>query len=132
MTYEEQILRVNEKNPYMKHNGIRAVSLTAEKSVAEAVVTGESRNAMGSVHGGLMFTLAEIAAGLLARNEGKTCVTLDTSFRYLRGSRGEKDLIAEASFVKNGRSIIICRAAVKEKGEDKLLAEGEFTFFCTE
>lgn len=33
-----------------------------------------------------MFVMAEVAAGLVTRNDGRKYVTLDSSFRFLRGS----------------------------------------------
>ena len=60
--FAEQIRRANESNPFMLHNHIRAVSLTETQAAVEAEVEPDSLNAMGSVHGGLMFVMAEVAA----------------------------------------------------------------------
>ena len=93
----------------MRHNGIYATYLDADRAEVRAQAGDTGRNAMGSVHGGLMFIMGEMAAGLLARGNGRKYVTLDTSFRYLRSSMGEKELVAEASFIKRGKSIVNCR-----------------------
>lgn len=128
--WQNQIKTVNESNPFMKHNGIYATALDASHAEVRAQAGTTGRNAMGSVHGGLMFIMGEMAAGLLARGDGRKYVTLDTSFRYLRSSMGEKELVAEASFIKRGKSIVNCRSVIREEGSDKTLAEGEFTFYC--
>lgn len=128
--WQNQIKTVNETNPFMRHNGIYATYLDADHAEVRAQAGKTGRNAMGSVHGGLMFIMGEMAAGLLARGDGRKYVTLDTSFRYLRSSMGEKELVAEASFIKRGKSIVSCRSLVHEDGSEKTLAEGEFTFYC--
>ncbi|WP_455147700.1 PaaI family thioesterase [Clostridium sp.] len=128
--WQTQIKTVNETNPFMRHNGIYATYLDADRAEIRAQAGDTGRNAMGSVHGGLMFIMGEMAAGLLARGDGRKYVTLDTSFRYLRSSMGEKELVAEASFIKRGKSIVNCRSIIHEDGSEKTLAEGEFSFYC--
>ena len=130
--YEAYAMQVNETNPFLRHNHMQVVSVSAEKAVVQAQMTPELRNAMGGVHAGLMFSMAEIAAGLLARSNGTKQVTLDTSFRFLRGSMTEGVLEAEAVYIKRGRNITMCRSFVREQGSDKTLAEGEFSFYCME
>ena len=78
-TFVEQMERVNRTNPFMIHNNIRAVALSEDAAEVCAEVTEDSLNAMQTVHGGLMFVMAEIAAGLVTRNDGRKYVTLDGS-----------------------------------------------------
>ena len=89
-TYVEQMERVNQTNPFMLHNRIRAVALSEDRAEVRAEITEDSLNAMQTVHGGLMFVMAEVAAGLVTRNDGRKYVTLDSSVRFLRGSSAKK------------------------------------------
>ena len=75
-TFVEQMERVNRTNPFMIHNNIRAVALSEDAAEVCAEVTEDSLNAMQTVHGGLMFVMAEIAAGLVTRNDGRKYVTV--------------------------------------------------------
>ena len=83
-TYVEQMERVNKTNPFMLHNRIRAVALSEDRAEVRAEITEDSLNAMQTVHGGLMFVMAEVAAGLVTRNDGRKYVNLDSSFRFLQ------------------------------------------------
>jgi len=130
--YTAYIAHVNETNPFLRHNHMHAVMVSEDHAVVQAQITTELRNSMGGVHAGLMFSMAEIAAGLLARSDGSKQVTLDTTFRYLRNSATDGIVEAEAVYIKRGRTITMCRAFVREQGSDKNLAEGEFSFYCTE
>ena len=94
-----------------------------------AEITEDSLNAMQTVHGGLMFVMAEIAAGLVTRNDGRKYVTLDSSFRFLRGSSA-KNIQGLAQITKRGKTVCFTKAEVVETDTGKLLAEGEFTFYC--
>lgn len=129
--YAEQIEHVNRTNPFMIHNNIRAAALSEDSGEVRAEVTGDSLNAMQTVHGGLMFVMAETAAGLVTRNDGRKYVTLDSSFRFLRGS-SEKNIRAVAKITKRGKTVCFTKSQVMETDTGKLLAEGEFTFYCME
>lgn len=130
ISYEEQVERVNRTNPFMAHNHIRAAKLTATTAEVTAEVKPESLNAMQGVHGGLMFIMAEMAAGLATRSDGRRYVTLDSSFRFLRGSSTAKALSAEAEITKRGKTVCFTKSRVLEPETGKVLAEGEFTFYC--
>ena len=121
MNYEEQLKQTNETNHFMIHNNIKAAMLTKDQARVTAAVTPVSLNAMESVHGGLMFIMAEIAAGLLTRNDGRRHVTVT--------NRAE-ELTAEAAVINRGRRLCVCRSVVRETGNERILAEGEFTFYC--
>lgn len=72
MDYKEQMKRANENNAFMIHNGVRAVELSETAARVEMDPEKTSLNSMGGVHAGLMFLMAEAAAGLLVRNDGRT------------------------------------------------------------
>ena len=91
MDYKEQMKRANENNAFMIHNGVRAVELSETAARVEMDPEKTSLNSMGGVHAGLMFLMAEAAAGLLVRNDGRTCVTIDSSFRFLRSAGPSED-----------------------------------------
>ena len=130
MNYEEQLKQTNETNHFMIHNNIKAAMLTKDQARVTATVTPVSLNAMESVHGGLMFIMAEIAAGLLTRNDGRRHVTVNSSFRFLKGTNRAEELTAEAAVINRGRRLCVCRSVVRETGNERILAEGEFTFYC--
>ena len=65
MDYKEQMKQANENNAFMIHNGVRAVELSETAARVEMDPEKTSLNSMGGVHAGLMFLMAEAAAGLL-------------------------------------------------------------------
>ena len=129
-SFEEQLKKVNESNPFMIHNHIRATVLSEKTSQVRAEIGADSLNAMGGGHGGLMFVLPAIPAGLETRNAGRRYVTLDSSFRFIRGTDSSRALAAEGTIVKRGRTVCFTKASVREAESGKLLAEGNFTFYC--
>lgn len=95
-----------EDNGFIHHNGIRIVSVDEEKSVLEASVTEKSCNVWGIVHGGLLYAMADTAAGVLIRAKyGRKNVTLDGSMQYLRSTAGAKQLTAVAREIRSGQHV---------------------------
>ncbi len=132
MNHEEQLAFANSKNLFMIHNNIKGLFLDDEHAKIEGTVGPDGLNAMGGIHGGFLYLMGDCAAGLLARSTGHTFVTLDSTFRYLRDGREAKALVAESSLVKRGKTVTIVRTIVKTKDSGKVLAEGEYTFFCVD
>lgn len=93
--------------------------------------TGEKHmNPYGIVHGGLLFTMMDVAGGFAARtlNSGETirCVTQNASTVFLHpGMPGT--LTAEAEVIRRGSRIIVATVCTYDS-ERNLLTKGEFTY----
>lgn len=130
MNFQEKMDFANSHNMFAIYNGVKIVELDENHSVVKADFTKNSENAMGGIHGGMLFLMGDVAAGMLARAMGGTWVTLDSSIRYLRDGRNAKVLISTGRLVKRGRTATIVRSQITAEGSEDVLAEGEFTFFC--
>ena len=128
MDFAEQMERVNTRNPFLVHNGIRITALSSETAEAEAGLKEFSMNMMGTPHAGLMFLLGECTCGTLLRSDGSKQVLTDSSFRFLRAAGKTDRITAKAVIIKRGRSLSVCRAEIFDPQSGKLLAEGEYQF----
>lgn len=128
MDFAEQMERVNTRNPFLVHNGIRITALSSEMAEAEAGLEEFSMNMMGTPHAGLMFLLGECTCGTLLRSDGSKQVLTDSSFRFLRAAGKTDRITAKAVIIKCGRSLSVCRAEIFDPLSGKLLAEGEYQF----
>ncbi len=130
MSFQEKMDFANSHNMFAIYNGVKIVELDENHSVVKCDFTKDGENAMGGIHGGLLFLMGDVAAGMLTRSLGGTWVTLDSSIRYLRDGRDAKVLVSTGRLVKRGRTTTIVRSQITAEGSDDVLAEGEFTFFC--
>ena len=128
MDFAEQMERVNTRNPFLVHNGIRITALSSETAEAEAGLEEFSMNMMGTPHAGLMFLLGECTCGTLLRSDGSKQVLTDSSFRFLRAAGKTDRITAKAVIIKRGRSLSVCRAEIFDPRSGKLLAESEYQF----
>lgn len=96
----------------------------AEGEVDVAIVAGaEHLNLMGTVHGGVLATLADTATGLAYRTvlePGTTFTTIQLQVTYLAAGRAGR-IVARGRVVKRGRRTGYAEADVVD-AEDRLLA----------
>ena len=83
MDYNELAKQRNEQNHFARYIGI--VTTKIEKGYAEAVLTvkPEHMNAMNIVHGGCIYTLADVATGSAAASLCSQAVTTSGEYHYL-------------------------------------------------
>lgn len=127
MTFEEQREFTNRENKFMRHCGIRIACLEPEICRAELSVEEYCKNTGTTVHGGLLYTMADCAVSAFARALGGGPVTLSGEFHYL-SNVSEGTIAAEATPIRLGKTVRVFRAKVYS-GE-KQLAEGTFTCYA--
>ena len=127
---EQQTRARLNRNTFMVHNFIEMEHVEPDRAVFRLDVRPESLNAYGMVHGGAIYAMADNATGFAAHTDGRNYVTQTSALHFLR-NQSEGEIQADARVRHRGHST--CLVAVDILGEDeKLLATGEFTFFCVD
>ena len=125
--YQEMLS--SEHSGFIRHNGIRVVSVDEEKSVLTADVTPENSNIWGGVHGGFLYAMADTAAGAFARIKyGRRNVTLSGSINYLRSAAHAKMLTAICRKVKVGGHVGFFEVNITDE-EERLIARSEVNMY---
>lgn len=117
----------NDMNPFAQMLHIHATDLTEGYARAEMPVSDELYNPQGSVHGGVLYTLADIACGNAAASHGIWIATLDSNMNYLRPAMRPTLLVAEARELKYGKRVSVYEVKVMDQS-GTVLAAGTFTF----
>ena len=63
--------------------GIKLVEISPGSAKAEMVVTEDHLNGVGTVHGGAIFTLADLAFAAAANSYGQVTVAINVSITYI-------------------------------------------------
>jgi len=129
-TIQNYLSFYNHFEGFNGHNGIRITEVREGYCKCEAALTAQSLNPQGSAHGGLIFTLCDVAAGIAAMTTGNRVLTLDASVSYLRVGRGSK-LFAVGTCLKAGKTVCFCEAEVYDE-DAALIAKGSLNMFRTE
>lgn len=85
-------------------------------------------NPIGSVHGGVIFALADSAGGIAAASKGSYVTTVTGNINYLNPAIQVKKLIATTREVKAGKNILVYDVTVTEENE-KVIAECRMTYY---
>jgi acyl-CoA thioesterase len=126
MTYQEIMDLRNRTNFFAIKQGIKVTELNEGYAVVHVKITDELQNPTHSVHGGLLFTLCDVACGSAASSYGIQITTVDSSFHYLRAALNVSELFAEAREIKHGRRVMVFEADVTDS-EGALYCRGIFT-----
>lgn len=121
--------RINQC-PFNLAHQISAVEVEPGKSTVQVVLTGDSLNIWSIPHGGILFAVADVAAGLCAQSthDGKV-VTVSSSVNFLQASQGNR-LIATGLEIKSGRFTSFISVKVEDSTGAVVLV-GQFIMHCS-
>jgi uncharacterized protein (TIGR00369 family) len=101
----------------------------------ELDVTDKHLNPAGTVHGGVLASLMDMAMGQAIRSstgEGDVPATSQLTVTYLRpGSAGSAPLVVTASVSKQGDDLTVCQADVEQEGRSLATALATFAVLHT-
>ncbi|MBS1403089.1 MAG: PaaI family thioesterase [Oscillospiraceae bacterium] len=99
---KRQIETANSFYGFNRHNGIEIVDVDDGTSVIEVPLRKESNNPLGIAHGGLIFSLCDVAAGVAARSGGRNTVSQDASIYFLSPGVNTTKLTAKGHVIREG------------------------------
>jgi len=105
--------------------GARILEMGEGYAKVEMVVKDEHLNAAEVCHGGILFSLADLAFALASNSHGKLALAIEVSITYMKAAfKGEK-LVAEAKEVNLGKRTATYLMEVRNsKNELLALAKG--------
>lgn len=98
-------------------SGVQILEL--QRGYARAALTVEDRhlNSVGTLHGGAIFTLADLAFAMACNSGGRVAVAINTNLSFLKATRSGT-LVAEATEVSRTRRISTCTVRVTNEAEE--------------
>ena len=111
--YQEMLS--SEHSGFIRHNGIRVVSVDEEKSVLTADVTPENSNIWGGVHGGFYATVIDTITGGAIHTmleAGINFGTIDLNVKMIRALQANQTYRAEAEVITIGRTLLTAEGRI--------------------
>lgn len=115
-------------DPFSKHLGIEIEDFEEKFIRAKIPFKPDLINNYGSLHGGALYSFADIIAGCVACMSGKFCTTVEGNMNYLEPAMSKEFIYCEAKRVRAGSHLIVVKVKIKNDA-GKLLDDGSFTFF---
>ncbi|MCM3255453.1 hotdog fold thioesterase [Priestia aryabhattai] len=98
--YYEQILQEVKNDPYAQSLGIQLTEFEAGFAEATLEVQSHMVNAYGTVHGAIIYALADHAFSLACNAYGKTSLGLSTTIQFIESAKPGDKLMARATELK--------------------------------
>jgi len=128
MDYQEIINERNRKSNFAKALGIEIKEIEKGYARCEMQLSNLHGNAIDTVHGGALFSLADVACGSAAASGGYKMTTISSNFNFISVSDNKDTLVAVAKEVKSGRKICVYDVDIADS-KGKLIAKGTFSFY---
>ncbi len=94
---------IEEKDMLIHQFGMEILEVTIGRAAVSMEVRPEHLNAAGFCHGGVIFSLADVAFALACNSHGTMALALDVSISYLRPCVPGDRLVARAEEEKIGK-----------------------------
>lgn len=108
---------------FMKDIGLKSLEIGEGYAKSEVVIEPRHINPIGSVHGGVLYTIADAVGGTAAVSRGKMVTTLSGSMNYLRPAINCKKVIGESREIKVGKNVCVYEVMLRdETGKELALA----------
>lgn len=113
------------------HIGLEMTERGHERSVGRIAIEPMHLNPHGTVHGGVLYTMADQGMGAAVYSvldEGESCATIEVKMAYIAAAR-EGDLVCETRLVSKGRRVAFLESDVTNNGRLVAKALGSFAIF---
>ena len=117
------------KDSYATWLGATIEAIEPGYSRVSLVVTEAMLNFHGMTHGGLLFSLGDIAFAAASNSHGQTAVALNVATSFLRATGVGDHLVAEAKEVHLGGATALYDIVVTEKNSQQLVAKSQATVY---
>jgi acyl-CoA thioesterase len=120
---------INGTSPFAEELGVEVTQFDPNECRCALDIKPFMRNMHRSVHGGVIYSLADVAMGVALYSRlnrpQQQCSTIEIKMNYLRPALGER-LLCTARVIQKGRSIAVVEAEIAD-GEG-LVAKALGTF----
>ena len=129
---KQQLLNLAlDSEPFDVHNHVKIVAVDDGWAQVEVEIHPETLNRWGTPHGGVLFTMADVAAGMaLLTLRQEVTFTVSSSIEYLSAAPGTGKLTAVGTVEKMGGHMGFSRTDIRDEG-GKLIAALRTVMYLT-
>jgi len=109
-------------SPAARAMGMKVKAASRGRSKVEMTLGPEHLNAMGTAHGGVLTTLADLAMGVATMttlSSGESFATIDIKVSFLRSVASGK-ITGEGEVVRRGQRLVFTQATLRDQKDRKV------------
>ena len=122
---QKAIKRYIQNDAYAKHLGATVEIVKPGHCRVYLTITEDMTNFHGTTHGGIIFSIGDIAFGAASNSHGQIAVALDVNICFLKASKPGDRLIAEAKEQHLGGKTALYEISVKDEKSGALIAKSQ-------
>ena len=112
-----ELLQKIQADPYANLLGISVDKLDKGYALCSVTITEGMLNFVGLTHGGLVFSLADVAFSAASNSDHHPSIALDVSGSFLKSASVGDTITAEAALVHTTKRTGLYRMEVKKNGD---------------
>ena len=102
--------------PFSQYNHMKVTAVDDGTATVELELQPDSLNCWGTPHGGVLFTMADVAAGMaLLTLRQEVCLTVNASIDFLDAAGLGSTLIAVGHVDRMGKSLCFCHTDITDE-----------------
>ena len=126
----DKLMEIRNKG-LIKELGIEITECRPGYAKGQIEIGPKHMNPIGSVHGGVLFSLCDTVGGTAGTSYGQALTTVNGSIDYLRPTIGATRLVAESLELKKGKKICVYDVNVYDQ-DGRIVARGTMTYMYLE
>lgn len=128
MEFQKLIDFRNNFPGFTKEMGMEVTHVAEGYARMEMEIDERCVNPIGTVHGGVIFALADTAGGVAATSRGSIVTTVSGDINYLNAAIGVKKLVATTRELKAGKNVLVYDVTISDETE-RVIAEARMTYY---
>ena len=113
----DKLIKYFENDHFAGNNHIKLIEALNGKAKAEMEIKRDHLNSLGMVHGGAIFTLADLAFAAAANSHGNVSVAINANMSFMKAAY-EGTLYAEAEEISLNPKIATYTVKIRDEKKD--------------
>lgn len=127
-TVKSKLLAEMSKSGFINNLDLEFTQMDENVVIGRIPFATKFLNPYGTMHGGLLYALADTVAGSLACLCGRMCTTVDGHLTYLRPAADTEYVYCKATLIRSGMHLAYVRVEIY--GDDgTLYDDGDFNYY---
>lgn len=122
------LLETAQNDDYIKMLGIEIMDISCGYAKSKMKYTSKICNPYNSVHGGCLFSMADITTGYAACSYGNYVSTISGNINYIKPAMNTEYIYCTGQVVRQGKQISVYNVELSDD-DGNILETGSFTFF---
>lgn len=122
---EKKINDYIQRDPFARLLGAEVEIIRPGQSRVTLTITDDMVNFHGDTHGGVIFSLGDVAFAAASNSHGQTAVALNVGIHFLKATKSGDRLVAEASEQSQSGPMVLYDITIRNDRTGEIVAKSQ-------